>query len=334
MYYYQNELYHHGKDGMKWGVSNGPPYPLYRQSKFKSGGKYGSREKYRKLVEDTKQRMSEKHGMMKGSYGTDPGAPPKEVFKHLKKLADGYNVADARKHINNTDDEYQSGRSYNCPNCAVGFEMVSRGYDVSARPKKDGSNVEDIESFFIGGKLKPVMAKDYDKESYDKYNYATQKHAEYGNAKQLYNQKNEKYKRLVGLSKVSDKKLQKLKKEAEEADNEYLRSIAPLYDKVRVDTANQIKKQGEGARGVLVVGWSSNFDPNIRTRAFHAMNYEVKDGKVKYYDAQSRNSSEYDDGDEIGTFFDYVDPRDVYVMRTDNLQLSDKVTDAVYSRRR
>ena len=29
------ELYHHGTDGMKWGTRNGPPYPLYRQSKFR-----------------------------------------------------------------------------------------------------------------------------------------------------------------------------------------------------------------------------------------------------------------------------------------------------------
>lgn len=30
---YKNELYHHGIDGQKWGVRNGPPYPLSRAGK-------------------------------------------------------------------------------------------------------------------------------------------------------------------------------------------------------------------------------------------------------------------------------------------------------------
>ena len=30
----ENELYHHGKNGQKWYVRNGPPYPLYRQPRF------------------------------------------------------------------------------------------------------------------------------------------------------------------------------------------------------------------------------------------------------------------------------------------------------------
>ncbi len=30
--YYETELYHHGTKGQKWGVKNGPPYPLKNNS--------------------------------------------------------------------------------------------------------------------------------------------------------------------------------------------------------------------------------------------------------------------------------------------------------------
>ena len=35
-----NELYHHGRRYQKWGVENGPPYPLYRQEEFGKAGAY------------------------------------------------------------------------------------------------------------------------------------------------------------------------------------------------------------------------------------------------------------------------------------------------------
>lgn len=50
MYYFQNELYHHGKKFMKWGVSNGPPYPLYRQPRFRNA----SSDEYKEIVSNKK----------------------------------------------------------------------------------------------------------------------------------------------------------------------------------------------------------------------------------------------------------------------------------------
>lgn len=29
----RNELHHHGIEGQKWGVRNGPPYPIEKQKK-------------------------------------------------------------------------------------------------------------------------------------------------------------------------------------------------------------------------------------------------------------------------------------------------------------
>ena len=46
---YPNELYHHGVSGQKWGVRNGPPYPLYEghgnnKAIKASKAKYGPKE--------------------------------------------------------------------------------------------------------------------------------------------------------------------------------------------------------------------------------------------------------------------------------------------------
>lgn len=41
-----DELMHSGRVGMKWGVRNGPPYPLSRQKRFKSSGGKISKDTY------------------------------------------------------------------------------------------------------------------------------------------------------------------------------------------------------------------------------------------------------------------------------------------------
>lgn len=38
-----NELYHHGVEGQKWGVKNGPPYPLKKSTSQKVGEKRAQR---------------------------------------------------------------------------------------------------------------------------------------------------------------------------------------------------------------------------------------------------------------------------------------------------
>lgn len=46
-----DEIYHHGIKNQKWGVRNGPPYPLERQKKFtnsSSGGKINQNDFYRR----------------------------------------------------------------------------------------------------------------------------------------------------------------------------------------------------------------------------------------------------------------------------------------------
>ena len=51
---YNKELYHHGIQGQKWGVKNGPPYPLEKSLTLKLSSLYNKRggipSKHRKTV--------------------------------------------------------------------------------------------------------------------------------------------------------------------------------------------------------------------------------------------------------------------------------------------
>lgn len=65
----KNELFHHGVKGQKWGVKNGPPYPLTRITK---GSPKTTNEIYNTLTEKEKHLVS---GEMEN------GKPPKELIK-------------------------------------------------------------------------------------------------------------------------------------------------------------------------------------------------------------------------------------------------------------
>lgn len=99
MYYYPDELYHHGIKGQRWGVRNGPPYPLNPQthasvvrsaghgSSGKKKGKIGKIIEYNKetgLFSTPTTRFSQRHGLMDEKGMTT---------KKFRRLATGYGAA-------------------------------------------------------------------------------------------------------------------------------------------------------------------------------------------------------------------------------------------------
>lgn len=327
----ETTLEHHGIKGQKWGIKNGPPYPLDDEtaSKVRMKGEWddkdGGIEEYR-------------------GYRTTKAlkAHPVEKLEDLKKLGKDDTVEDALQRIN-YDVGDGEGRHFNCQNCAVAFEMVKRGYDVKSRPTKTGSNVGDIAKNFKDGKLERIFkeadpskwkeSEQYLKETKDMYDEE--------------NALNEKYK--TPLEKLRERLTGESARPRYEI-GEYEHNMAKLEGARQEAYSNlqiNLKEQGEGARGVIVEGFLGNdsqiMEEGDRATAFHAMNYEVgKDGKIMIFDTQShrlsknlgREVQEYDNGYIIFPgFSDVIDPREIYVMRTDNLEPSEEITKAVYSRK-
>ena len=105
-------------------------------------------------------------------------------------------------------------------------------------------------------------------------------------------------------------------------------------DKAIGDLRNEINSQGNGARGIIVVGWlmdSSDTEPMAPTTAYHALNYKVENGVAKLYDVQSRGGSR--GTDNFGKLYG-CDPRELYLMRTDTLDIDESIAQTVYSRGR
>lgn len=249
---------------------------------------------------DAKERMKTIHhptGDLAKKDLVDGDPHPLEDFGDLKKLPNDVNMDDIRRGINHPGKKGEDdlGRTYNCPKCACAFEMTERGYDVQARPSKNGSNVGDIERYFDGGKLKLFDSGD----SIDKMKKAA---ADYANAS------------------IEERKAK--------YDKLYDDALKEAYDKFD----NKLKQEENGSRGIIVVGWiMDEMDLSKRTTCYHAMNYKVEDGKVMYYDPQSYRMST--GSNKVNDAIYGADVRELYSMRTDNLELNPSITQMVYSRR-
>lgn len=313
-------LMHYGVKGMKHGI---------RQWQYPDGSltpagyvHYG----YGKTTSADRERMNGKQYTSKESNADNlkhfAELHPIETLSKIEKLSDEdfKSLSDTdltmefnpiRDNINNPvgEDNY-TGRSYNCPNCAVAFEMTERGYAVSARPKPNGSNVEDIESFFKSGALVKFDAEGFSKEALD-----IMRESDKAWNEALKN----------GKDPWNDPK-------ARELDEKAAKVQVETYKRINNKIEETLKAQGEGARGIMVAGWIGNYGwSNIdeRTNAFHAFNYKVTKNGVQFHDVAGQLAHEHN-GSYDGWKGEY-DPRDIYFMRTDNLELNDNVGEAVYS---
>lgn len=267
-------LKHYGTPGMHW-RQQGPGKRWQSQAVYAQGRlNPDARVKGQNEVNAAKKRMAIQNETL-------PGVPsdllrkryPSQKLSDLNRL-DGKPTFETRREINHPSNEKgnEAGRHYNCPNCATAFEMQERGYDVIARPAKNGSNVGDIESNFENGKLRSVSGQiDLSKLS------------------DLYKNMQNTEKRYKNTSFNNVKKRIDNAIEARKAFDDYYTELNNRRSEAADNAIRSIQSQGKNARGIVVVGWAQYENPSRRTSLYHAFNYKNENGELKFYDTQSNH---------------------------------------------
>ena len=154
----ESYLYHHGIRGQKWGVRNGPPYPLGSGAHSASERKAGWRNSLRSTgthrsgsaFRNSSQSQVERYRLRYGVVG-DSGSAKSVVGSDARAVAKKYGfqvkpspttVSQDIKSVNPDWYDHQDDKRWlvNCTHSAVTFAARRRGLDVIATPmtKKQG----------------------------------------------------------------------------------------------------------------------------------------------------------------------------------------------------
>jgi hypothetical protein len=155
---------------MKWGVRNGPPYPLgsgQKTGKAKTGSEAGNKGVKVGVYADTiLMALSLASAAAFTAFVLHGRAKVEKILKadeknginalsEIPKIKTAHTMAFDLAAVN---PNYKKGAPYqdNCSYCTAAFELRRRGLDVEARPKRMGASIEEIEANFKGLKLTKV----------------------------------------------------------------------------------------------------------------------------------------------------------------------------------
>lgn len=272
------ELYHHGIKGQKWGVQNGPPYPLSENS---HSGEEKTRSaldrvKAKKMSEASKEGFFTEIAIISAIYALPllplaavgihdkasknigerklnkndakkTGEIDTKTNLHKKTEKDTNNsVEDDMKQVNVGHKYNVDGTHQNCVYCTMTLEMRRRGYDASANYSEDGASGRKVAAdMFKNVKYKNVSASD--EVSFD--------------------------------SKKMNFKIKNSQADKMNYDNNVRLAQKNKNTKLAQKTMQALSNEKDGSRGCLFIQWGVG--------GGHAMNYEIKNGQVRILDSQT-----------------------------------------------
>lgn len=133
-YWDDDSLFHHGIKGMKWGIQNGPPYPL--GSGISTGKKLktisGGQNYNINIIKGpwTLYGKSLTNKIYRNTIAKRTGPIDKETGLHKKDRE--YTIHEDSKKVNPARLQGLTNTRVNCAYCVTAYELRRRGYDVIA----------------------------------------------------------------------------------------------------------------------------------------------------------------------------------------------------------
>lgn len=214
-------------------------------------------------------------------------------------------------HDKNTDSNLSLAAQTNCTSCALATEMRARGFDVESKLNltgKDGLTSKDFRKVLNLSSYEFINAEFSELSNYTKKE-GKQKWDEY-------------YKNVVSYRQFTNSYANKMKNDFDiDVRSSNVGNGKYKLPNESKDFANEVEKEiihkfGNRSRGILVINWKNG--------GSHAVNFEIKNGKITIVDNQIGKT---------GTVYDYTSRAyNFEFMRTDNADISKQVASHVKNR--
>lgn len=279
-----DELYHYGRIGQKWGVLNGPPYPLDRQTvKEVYGNKKTGSEK--KALNGKKRKVIS--GKELAKMVEDGGWKALNQFKDSKLLK-----ASSEELLKGTNPHYHDAEVYknNCVYAQVAYEFRKRGYDFQAVGRQSHKGISYISQYIAWDNGYQGFGPDTDNKAILKL-----------------------YDKIIDKLKYVSYKENRLKYIAlNEAADALIRGTHSKKD-IYKQLSKHFESYGVGARGYIDGVWK-NFECG------HAFSWEVRKDGAYFLDGQSgKVLGKVSDGHYLEDMY----LNDMYFCRLDDIKLKD-----------